>query len=71
MKQLFYSRFDTSNPTRFHVLRKPNRLVVRPAGHSPDLKQADIAVPAGSLIQLYEGMNALAEQLKGVVNRLG
>jgi hypothetical protein len=38
---------------------------------SEDLKQPDIAGPAGSLIQLYEVMNALTEQLKGVVNNLG
>jgi hypothetical protein len=38
---------------------------------SEDLKQPDIAVPAGSLIQLYEVMSAVTEQLKGIVNRLG
>jgi hypothetical protein len=38
---------------------------------SEDLKRPDLEVPAGSLIQLYEIMSALAEQLKGVVNRLG
>jgi hypothetical protein len=38
---------------------------------SEDLKQPDIAVPAGSLIQLCEVMSALTEQLKGVVNKLG
>jgi two-component sensor histidine kinase len=36
-----------------------------------DLKLTDIEVPAGSLIQLYEVVSALAEQLKGAVNRLG
>jgi hypothetical protein len=38
---------------------------------SEDLKRPDIAVPAGSLIQLCEVMSALTEQLKGTVNRLG
>ena len=38
---------------------------------SEDLKRTDIEVPAGSLIQLYEVMAALTEQLKGVVNRMG
>jgi hypothetical protein len=38
---------------------------------SDDLKRTDIAVPAGSLIQLFEGMSALTEQLKGIVNKLG
>jgi hypothetical protein len=38
---------------------------------SEDLKQPDIAVPAGSLIQLYEVMSAVTEQLKGIVNKLG
>jgi hypothetical protein len=36
-----------------------------------DLKRPDIAVPAGSLIQLYEVMSAVTEQLKGIVNKLG
>ena len=38
---------------------------------SEDLKQPEIAVPAGSLIQLYEVMSALTDQLKGIVNKLG
>jgi hypothetical protein len=38
---------------------------------SQDLKRPDLEVPAGSLIQLYEVMSALTEQLKGVVNKLG
>ena len=38
---------------------------------SEDLKRTDIEVQAGSLVQLYEVMSALTEQLKGVVNRLG
>ena len=38
---------------------------------SEDLKQPDIAVPAGSLIQLSEVMSTLTEQLKRVVNKLG
>ncbi|MGA3200620.1 MAG: hypothetical protein ABSD89_14630 [Halobacteriota archaeon] len=38
---------------------------------SEDLKRTDIAVPAGSLIQLCEVMSALTEQLKGTVNKLG
>jgi len=38
---------------------------------SEDLKRPDIEVPPGSLIQLYEVMSALTEQLKGVVKRLG
>jgi hypothetical protein len=38
---------------------------------SDDLKRTDIAVPAGSLIQLFEVMSALTEQLKGIVNKLG
>jgi hypothetical protein len=38
---------------------------------SEDLKQPDIAGPAGSLIQLYEVMSALTEQLKSVVDSLG
>ena len=38
---------------------------------SEDLKQPEIAVPAGSLIQLHEVMSAVAGQLKGIVNKLG
>jgi hypothetical protein len=38
---------------------------------SEDLKRPDIEVPAGSLIQLYEVMSALTEELKALVNRLG
>ena len=38
---------------------------------SEDLKRPDLEVPAGSLIQLYEVMSTLTEQLKGVVNNLG
>ena len=38
---------------------------------SEDLKRTDIEVQAGSLVQLYEVMSALTEQLKGVINRLG
>jgi hypothetical protein len=38
---------------------------------SEDLKRPDIAVPAGSLIQLFEVMSASTEQLKGIVNKLG
>ena len=38
---------------------------------SEDLKRTDIEVQAGSLVQLYEVMSALTEQLRGVVNRLG
>ena len=38
---------------------------------SEDLKRTDIEFQAGSLVQLYEVMSALTEQLKGVVNRLG
>jgi hypothetical protein len=38
---------------------------------SEDLKRTEIKVPAGSLIQLYEVMSALTEQLKEVVNKLG
>jgi len=34
-------------------------------------KRTDIEAAAGSLIQLYEVMSALADQLKGVVNKLG
>ena len=38
---------------------------------SEDLKRTEITVPAGSLIQLYEMMSVLTEQLRGVVNKLG
>jgi len=38
---------------------------------SKDLKRSDIEFQAGSLVQLYEVMRALTEQLKEVVNRLG
>ena len=38
---------------------------------SDDLKQSDIEVQAGSLIQLYEVMSVLTKQLKGIVNKLG
>ena len=38
---------------------------------SEDLKRTDIEIQAGSLVQLYEVMSALTEQLRGVVNRLG
>jgi hypothetical protein len=38
---------------------------------SDDFKRPDIAVPAGSLIQFYEVVSALTEQLKGIVNKLG
>jgi hypothetical protein len=38
---------------------------------SEDLKRTDVEIAAGSLIQLYEVMSALAEQLKGAINRLG
>ena len=38
---------------------------------SEDLKRTDVEIPAGSLIRLYEVMSALAEQLKGAINRLG
>jgi hypothetical protein len=38
---------------------------------SEDLKRTDIEVQAGSLVQLYEVMSALTEQLKGVVKGLG
>lgn len=38
---------------------------------SEGLKQDDIEVQAGSLIQLYEVMGVLTEQLKGRVNKLG
>ena len=38
---------------------------------SEDLNRADIEIQAGSLVQLYEVMSALAEQLKGVVKGLG
>jgi hypothetical protein len=35
------------------------------------LKRTDIEIQAGSLVQLYEVMSALTEQLRGAVNRLG
>jgi len=38
---------------------------------SDDLKQSDIEVQAGSLIQLYEVMSVLTKQLKGIANKLG
>lgn len=38
---------------------------------SEDLKRPDIAVQAGSLIQLCEVLSALTEQLKGIVKKLG
>jgi|ERR1035438_357898 hypothetical protein len=38
---------------------------------SEDLYRPDIAVPAGSLIQLCEVMSAVTEQLKGIVSKLG
>ena len=38
---------------------------------SEDLNRPDISVPAGSLIQFFEVMSTLTEQLKGVVNELG
>jgi hypothetical protein len=38
---------------------------------SEDLKRTDIELQAGSLVQLYEVMSALTEQLKGVVKGLG
>jgi hypothetical protein len=38
---------------------------------SEDLKRTDIEIQAGSLVQLYEVMGALTEQLRGAVNRLG
>jgi hypothetical protein len=38
---------------------------------SEDLKRTDIEIQKGSLVQLYEVMSALTEQLRGVVNRLG
>jgi hypothetical protein len=37
---------------------------------SEDLRRTDIEIQAGSLVQLYEVMSALTEQLKGVINRL-
>ena len=36
-----------------------------------DLNRTDIEIQAGSLLQLYEVMSALTEQLKGVVKGLG
>ena len=38
---------------------------------SEDLKRTDIEIQKGSLVQLYEIMSALTEQLKGVVKGLG
>jgi hypothetical protein len=38
---------------------------------SEDLRRTDIEIQAGSLVQLYEVMSDLTEQLKGVINRLG
>jgi hypothetical protein len=38
---------------------------------SEDLKRTDIEIQAGSLVQLYEVMSILTEQLRGAVNRLG
>ena len=38
---------------------------------SEDLKRTDIEIQAGSLVQLYEVMSALTEQLRCAVNRLG
>jgi hypothetical protein len=38
---------------------------------SEDLKHPDIAIPAGSLIQLSEVMSTVAQQLKGTVDKLG
>lgn len=38
---------------------------------SEDLRRNDIEIQAGSLVQLYEVMSDLTEQLKGVINRLG
>jgi hypothetical protein len=38
---------------------------------SEDLKRHDLAVPAGSLIQLCKVMSAVTEQLTGIVNKLG
>ena len=38
---------------------------------SEDLKRTDIEIQKGSLVQLYEVMSALTEQLRGAVNRLG
>jgi hypothetical protein len=35
-----------------------------------DLKRTDIELQPSSVIQLYEVMSALTEQLKGVVNKL-
>jgi hypothetical protein len=34
------------------------------------LRRTDIEIQAGSLVQLYEVMSALTEQLKGVISRL-
>jgi hypothetical protein len=38
---------------------------------SEDLKRHNLAVPAGSLIQLCKVMSAVTEQLTGIVNKLG
>ena len=38
---------------------------------SEDLKRTDIEIQKGSLVQLYEVMSALTEQLQGIVNRMG
>ena len=38
---------------------------------SEDLKRTDIEIQAGSLVELYEVMSTLTEQLKGVVKLLG
>ncbi len=38
---------------------------------SEDLKRPDIAVQAGTLIQLCEVMSTLTKQLKGIVKKLG
>jgi hypothetical protein len=36
-----------------------------------DLKRTDIKFQAGSLVQLHEATKTLAEQLNGIINRLG
>jgi hypothetical protein len=38
---------------------------------SDDLKQTDIEVQAGSLVQLHAATRALTEQMKGVIARMG
>ena len=38
---------------------------------SDDLKRTDIEFQTGSLVQLYEVMKALTEQLNGVINKRG